>query len=146
MSNKAGESQWNESNLWPEWGIYAENTRYFYNGWSNNLTSTELVNFYPPWIVKGWISIDSDASNQYEKDYRIRLKNATQGQTYDLTINFTILVGCTWRTNRENIQVCYVYLILHLGVKFILLLNLFEKFYFLINFCTIYVSMITGLQ
>ena len=116
MSNKAGESQWNESNLWPEWGIYAENTRYFYNGWSNNLTSTELGNFYPPLIVKGWI----ETANQYEKDYHIRLKNATQSQTYDLTINFTIMVGCSWRANRENIQVCYVHLILHLGVKFIL--------------------------
>ena len=102
ISNGATESVWNESNLWPEWGIYVENTRYHLRTWSFNLTSTELGNLYPPWIIMGWI----ETSSQYNKHYYIRLKNQNDSQTYSLTINFTIIVGCSWASDtHDNIQV-----------------------------------------
>ena len=99
-----GNSTWNESNLWPEWGIYQQNLEFTRETWSYNLTSIELGEFNPPWRVMGWI----EDTGQYTKDYFILLPDTTDSDTYDVTVNFTIVVGCTWRGNiDDNIRVCY---------------------------------------
>ena len=92
---------WNESTLWTEWGVYRENSRSERLQSIYNVTSTKLS---ANWWIVGWFKKEETISRKMFIDIDNTNDNAiTQ---YNLVVNFTLLVGCTWEDNiNDNIKV-----------------------------------------